>query len=644
MIAAPSGHAATFPELFAQQVERTPHAPAVRYTPRPGAWEELDYSRLDAESNRMARVLIEQGAGPEVLVAVAQPRHPDLVVCLLAVLKSGAAGVPLDLVYPPGRLATLLAAGPGLLLTGAHGADRLKGLHRVTTVRSDRLDENGVSDAQVTDADRRFPLRPAHPAYVVYTSGSTGRPKGVVTTHSGIADLARTQRDQLAVGPGHRVLQYASPGFDAALWELCLALLCGATLVMAPAPDLRPGAGLGRVVAGQRITHLTLTPSALDLITDSTELDGVRTLVVAGERVSASVVENWADGRILLNAYGPSESTVCATVSEPLKPSSTTVPIGRPIRSTAAYVLGEGLEEVPPGVTGELYLAGAGLARGYVDSPGLTAERFVAHPFGPPGSRMYRTGDLAHWDAAGRLHFDGRTDDQLKLHGSRVEPGEIEAVLATHPDVRAAAVSVGRGPGGGSQITGHVVAGPRGVPGSAVLRSWLAERLPGYMVPVLVREIAELPLAPSGKLDRAALDSTGPLPLPDPLDGDSRTSLLCALAAEVLGTAEVRPDDGFFDRGGTSMDAVALTVRINEVLGVEVAVATVFEQQTMAGIDRAIDRHPRPGPNLSVPADGEYGSAAGGGTARVDHSHVLRNLFPGRNLQQNGDRDEQPLR
>lgn len=622
---------ATFPRLFARQVEQTPHAPAVRYAPRPGVWEELDYARLDAETNRVARALIERGAGPETLVAVAQPRHPDLVVGLIAVLKAGAACVPLDLSYPPGRLATLLAAGAGLLLTGDYGAERLDGRHHIPTLRSDRLLTADTSDSPITDADRCFPLRPEHPAYVIYTSGSTGRPKGVVTTHRGIADLARAQREHLAVGAGHRVLQYASPCFDAAIWELCLALLSGATLVMAPAPDLRPGVGLGGVVTGQRITHLTLTPSALDLISDATELDGVRTLVVAGERALPSVVRNWAGGRTLVNAYGPSESTVCATISEALEPGATAVPIGRPIRGTTAYVLGEGLEEVPPGVTGELYLAGAGLARGYLDGPAVTAERFVAHPYGPSGTRMYRTGDLAHWDGEGRLHFDGRTDDQIKLHGSRVEPGEIEAVLAAHPDVRAAAVSVGTGPGG-LQVVGHVVAGPAGTPGSAELRSWLAERLPGYLVPVLVREITELPLTPSGKLDRAALDADRRHVLPDPLEAGSRTSLLCALAAEVLGMAEVRPDDGFFDLGGTSMDAVALTGRINEVLGVDVAVGTVFEQQTMAGVDRAIDQPPRRSPNPSEPepADGEPEFAADSGTAQFDHGHLLRGLFPGR--------------
>lgn len=639
-----------FPRLFEEQVRRTPQAPAVCYAPRPGAREEISYETLDARANQLARLLVDRGVGPEKLVAVAHPRHPDLVVSALAVLKAGAAFVPLDLEHPAARLATVLTAGPGLLLTGARGVERLGGRHQVPLLRLDQLSPGEAlatwSGSQLTDAERCGPLRLDHPAYVIHTSGSTGRPKGVVVTHRGVADLFRLHRDRLAVGPGDRVLQYASPAFDAAFWELCLALLHGATLVMAPAPDLRPGAGLGRVLTDHQITHLTLTPSALDLITEPAELAGVRTLVVAGERVTPRTVGKWVTQRTLLNAYGPTESTVCATLSEALTAAehALSVPIGQPVPGTSAHVLGAGLEEVPPGVTGELYLAGAGLARGYLDGPGLTAERFVAHPFGPPGARMYRTGDLAHWDTAGQLHFDGRVDDQLKVHGSRVEPAEIEAVLATHPDVSATAVTVASAPGRGARITGHVVVVPGGVPSPAALRAWLAERLPGYMVPAVVREVPALPLTTSGKLDRGALAAAEPHTLVDSVEHGSRTALLCALAAEVLGT-EVGPDDGFFDRGGTSMDAVALTGRVHETLGVEIAVATVFEQQTMAGIERAIDRLPQTPPladgshhlvwNAAERRESEAEHPPRNDVEAVDHQTLLRGLFPGRTSHRN---------
>lgn len=438
-------------DLFEERAGTAPDATAVVF-----GKDEVSYADLDARANRLAHVLAARGAGPETVVASALDRSVELVVAVLAVMKAGAAHLPVDPGYPQERIAHILGdAAPALLL-----ADSGTALPAGSAVPRTDLD-----DPETAAALRRAPASgpPAGarraegdlPAYVIYTSGSTGLPKGVVVTRSGLANLAAHQRGSLAVDAESRVLQFASPSFDAFFWELAMALSAGAALVLAPALSLLPGPGLRRLADEQRVTHATLPPSVLRVL-PSDALPRVRVLVAAGEALDADQQRRWAPGRTLINAYGPTEATVCVTMSRPLAASADPPPIGDAIRGTRLYVLDAALLPVPAGEVGELYVAGAGLARGYLDRPGLTAQRFVADPYGPAGTRMYRTGDLARRRTSGELEFAGRTDDQVKVRGHRIEPGEVEARLAGHPGVSAAAVTVHEDQDGNRRLVAYV--------------------------------------------------------------------------------------------------------------------------------------------------------------------------------------------
>jgi amino acid adenylation domain-containing protein len=581
---------ACLPALFEAQVQATPRATAV-------VFEDitLTYHQLNAQANRLARALIVHGAGPEQIVALALPRCVDLIVAIVAVLKAGAAYLPLDPDYPPERVGFMLDdARPALLLTNAPTLRCVPEDALTPRLLIDDPDTVTVvgehPDTDPADADRTIPLRPQHPAYVIYTSGSTGAPKGVVVSHAGAASLAAAQIERLEVGARSRVLQFASASFDASFWELCMSLLSGAALVVAPAAQLLSGAPLVTLVNRHRVTHATLPPSTLAVLLPADGLPPAMTLIVAGEACPADLVTTWSPGRRMINAYGPTETTVCATMSGPLSEATQMPPpIGRPITNMRVYVLDAGLQPVPPGVAGELYLAGAGLARGYLRRAGLTAGRFVANPFGAPGERMYRTGDLVRWRTDGDLEFAGRTDDQIKIRGYRIEPGEIETVLLRQPNVAQAAVIARHDQATGTQLAAYVVAAGEGLRADA-LRAQLRESLPEYMVPAAMVVLDALPLTPSGKLDRNAL--------PAPEFGSAgggraprtpQEQLLCELFGEVLGLARVGVDDDFFDLGGHSLLATRLLARVRATLGVELELRALFEAPTVAGLIAGLD-------------------------------------------------------
>ncbi|MFF9352748.1 amino acid adenylation domain-containing protein, partial [Streptomyces sp. NPDC014734] len=422
---------ASLSELFEGQVRRAPDAVALVC----GA-DSLSYGVLNARANRLAHWLIGEGVGPEKLVAVELPRSVDLVVALLAVLKAGGAYVPVDPEYPAERRAFMLADAAPVLV----------------------LDEGAVARdlSAFPDDDPGADVEMGHPAYVIYTSGSTGTPKGVVVSHSGVASLAHAQAERLGVHCSSRVLQFASPSFDAAFWEMVMAFASGAALVVSEVGGLA-GETLAEVLAGQGVTHVTLPPSVLGALPAGVEsgLPALETVVLAGEAASPGLVARWSADRRVVNAYGPTESTVCVSMSGALS-GEDVVTIGRPLVNTRVFVLDEALRPVPVGVPGELYVSGAGLARGYVGRAGLTSERFVACPF-VLGERMYRTGDLVRWRGDCRLEYLGRADEQVKVRGFRIEPGEIESLLLAQAGVRQAAVVAREDVPGDQRLAAYVV-------------------------------------------------------------------------------------------------------------------------------------------------------------------------------------------
>ena len=561
--------AATLDGLFADAVAVRPDAVALVCGQQ--AWT---YAGLDTWASRLAGHLTRAGAGPEQVVAVAVERSALMVAAALAVARTGAAYLPVDVSYPAERIAFMLTdADPALVVTSAEAVGCLPA-GGLPLIVADDLAAAGPAESAAT-----APAAVGQAAYVIYTSGSTGVPKGVVVSHAGVAGLVASQVAGFAVGPGSRVVQFASPGFDAWVSELWVTLGSGATLVLASPGDGVAGSLTG-LVAEYAVTHATLPPSLLPVL-PAEGLAGVSTLVVAGEACPAELAAVWSAGRRMINAYGPTETTVCAAMSGPLDGNGV-VPVGRPVANTRVFVLDERLGLVPPGVTGELYIAGAGLARGYLGRPGLTGERFVACPFAA-AERMYRTGDLAKWTAGGQLLFCGRADDQMKIRGFRVEPGEVETVLTACPGVARAAVIVREDQPGHPQLAGYVVPAPGQAPGPAAVRGFVAARLPDYMVPAAVVVLEELPVTASGKLDRAAL--------PTPVfgagsrePGTAAEEVVCSLFAEVLGVDLVGAGDGFFDLGGDSLLAMQLISRVRAVLDAEVDIRALFAAPTPAGI------------------------------------------------------------
>ncbi|MFF1376346.1 amino acid adenylation domain-containing protein [Streptomyces sp. NPDC058308] len=571
--------AETAPALFAARVAQAPDAAAVLAADGNTVYS---YGELDARADRLARLLMDRGVGPEQVVALALPRSPELVVAVLAVWKAGAAYLPIDTAYPVDRIRFMVEdARPALVVTDTTS------MHLWTQDTSLVLLDDPAVQAQLAASAPAGPVAAElvaaeHPAYVIYTSGSTGVPKGVVVTHAGLVSLVASSAPDLGVGPGSRVLQFASPSFDAATWDWSLALLSGAALVIADAHELAPGPALTRVLSDAGVTYCMVPPSALGVL-DTAHIPPSMTVVVGGEACGPDTAARWSVGRTMVNAYGPTEATVCATLSNPLS-GPEIPPIGRPIGNARVYVLDGELSPVPAGMPGELYVAGAGVARGYLNRPGLTAERFIADPYGPPGSRMYRTGDLASWNNDGTLRYLGRTDDQVKLRGYRIELGEIEAALTAAPGVASAAALIREDRPGDRRLIGYVVSEAGSDAEPATVRAQVANRLPDHMVPSAVMVLDALPLMPNGKLDRKAL------PAPDyaatatssRAPRDAREELLTGLFTEVLGLDHIGLDDSFFDLGGHSLLAMRLIGRVRAVLGADLAIRDLFTAPTVA--------------------------------------------------------------
>ncbi|GAB1516586.1 amino acid adenylation domain-containing protein [Actinophytocola sp. KF-1] len=566
----------TLPELFRRQVRATPDLPAVRMGDA-----ELSYAGLDAKANRVARHLIGLGIGPDDLVGLHLPRSIDMVVAVWATLKAGAAYLPLDPGYPEERISFMLRdARPRVVLT-------------------ELPDLDDIAADEVTDADRVRPLLPHHLCYVIYTSGSTGRPKGVEVPVAALVNLVAWYG---GFGSARRVAQFSAISFDVAAMEILIATLSGGCLVVADDDTRKDPDRLVRWLAEHRVGELIAPNLVIDAVCAAaaragTTLPALNQIGQGGEALilSGALAEFYRarPGRRLDNYYGPTETHLATahTLPSTVEEWRADPPIGRPIANMRAYVLDRWGCPVPVGVTGELYLAGAQLARGYHRRPALTASRFVPDPFGPPGERMYRTGDLVRWSPAGELLFVGRVDHQVKIRGFRVETGEIEARLREHPDVANAAVVPVEDTPGAKRLVAYVATGANR-PDTAALRGHLARTLPDFMVPAAYVVLESLPLNPNGKLDRGALPAppTGGSAARDP--GSDRERLVCALFAEVLDVDAMSPDEDFFALGGHSLSASRLVGLIRSRTGAEVSIRDLFERPTPAGLTALLDDGP----------------------------------------------------
>ncbi|MFI8436021.1 amino acid adenylation domain-containing protein [Streptomyces sp. NPDC079020] len=566
-------------EEFAAQVRRRPDAEALVCRDR-----SLDYAELDRRANRLAHALIERGVRPQDPVAVLLGRDIEMTVALFGVAKAGAVYVPMDTSYPQERIAYMFddIAPAAAVTTGA----ALPVERGIPVLRLD--DPAALASVPDTDpAGARAGLTEDALAYVIYTSGTTGRPKGVGVTHRAVPDLIALQEEVVGVTEHDRYLHFASTGFDVAFWQTMVPLLSGGTSVIAPEEVRVPGDELLDYITEHRVTGVNLLPSFLAAMPDDRTVDPDVFFVVGAERLDPELARRWGEGRrALFNAYGPTEVTINSTTWHYDPDDTGPLPIGRPDPNVRAYVLDGGLQPVGFGVTGELYLAGPSLARGYLGRPALTAAAFVAGPFGPPGERMYRTGDLVRWRPDGQLVFLGRADHQVKIRGFRVELGEIESTLTGHPDVRACAVIVRDG-----RLTGYVIPTDGADLDTARVREYLARELPDHMVPTALVPIGRLPLSPSGKLDAAALPAPETLATARREPATEAEAVLLAVLRDVMGREDIGPDDDFFAIGGDSIVSLQVVSRARRQ-GIGLTARDVFEGETVAGIAaraRALD-------------------------------------------------------
>jgi amino acid adenylation domain-containing protein len=567
----------SLPDLFETQARTTPTAVAVVFED-----VALSYAELNARANRLAHALIAHGVRRESAVALLLERSIDLVVAILAVIKAGGTYVPLDTRYPPARMRLVMEeTGASMIIV-----NRRTPAHELPQCAQVVIDGD-LCLADQDPGDPRIACDPEQLAYVMFTSGSTGQPKGIAITHRDVAGLAL---DPCWQGNG-RTLLHSPIAFDASTYEVWVPLLHGGQIVVAPPGELDI-ATLRETIVRHRITELFMTTGLFNLMSEhcSDCFAGVTEVWTGGDLASPAAfgrVLNTCPGTKVVNGYGPTETTTFAVTYAMHVPcdAASTVPIGRPMANTRVYVLDSGLQPVPTGVAGELYIAGAGLARGYLGRPGFTAERFVADPFGPAGARMYRTGDLVRWNTDHDLVFVGRADGQVKVRGFRIELGEIETALAAHPGVVQAAVVARQDQSGSKLLVAYVVPAANTDVQPDLLRDHLRQRLPDYMVPAAVVALEALPLTPNGKLDRRAL------PAPEFASAGSgrpartlREQLLCDLFAEMLGLPQVGIDDDFFDLGGHSLMAIRLAARVRATLGVDLALRALFEAPTPAGL------------------------------------------------------------
>jgi amino acid adenylation domain-containing protein len=583
--------------LFEQQARMQPQAPALVYGDA-----ELNYAQLNAQANRLAHRLIELGVKPETKVGIALERSVEMVVGLLAIMKAGGAYVPLDPDYPTERLAYMVEdSGIGLLLTQHHVRARLPAGPGLQVLELDAPDLRQELARQPAH-DPEVALHGENLAYVIYTSGSTGKPKGAANRHSALYNRLAWMQDAYRLDGSDTVLQKTPFSFDVSVWEFFWPLMVGARLAMAAPGDHRDPARLVELIGRHQVTTLHFVPSMLQafLAHDGIEAcTGIRRIVCSGEALPAEA-RNGVFARLpqaqLYNLYGPTEAAIDVTHWTCRADGSSQVPIGQPISGIRTLVLDAGLNLAPAGVAGELYLGGVGLARGYLDRAGLTAERFVADPIDDNGGRLYRTGDLVRWNAEGQLEYLGRLDHQVKIRGLRIELGEVEAALLAQPEVREAVVVAQQG-AGGARLVAYVAAhAGQAIDGSA-LRERLGRTLSDYMVPAVIVELASLPLNANGKVDRKALpepELTGSA-AHQPPEGEVEAAL-AAIWAEVLGVSRIGARDNFFDLGGHSLQLIRVHRILEDRLRPGLSVVDLFKYPTVAALAQRIGQGPAPAP------------------------------------------------
>ena len=581
---------AVFPEencvhqLFEEQVQRAPDRVAVHC-----GREKLSYRELNLRANQLARCLRRMGVGPEVLVGIFMERSLETLVGLLAVLKAGGAYLPLNPEYPPERISFIIEdSHTRVVLTKSDLLARLPD----TAARAICLDADWSIISRERGEDLPARAIPANLAYVIYTSGSTGRPKGVLITHRGVTNMIEASIMLFEVTSSSRILQMASLSFDASVLEIFMALLGRATLYLMSRDAIASGTELAQALRDHAITTIAITPSQLDLVPDE-EYPTLHSIILGGEACSAEIAGRWSRGRRLFNAYAPTEATVYATARQCAETERRVPPLGRPISNMQIYLLDQQLRPVPIGIIGEIHIGGVGLARGYLNQPGLTGERFVPDPFSrTPGARLYKTGDLARFRSEEEIEFVGRADQQVKVRGFRIELGEIETVLSQHPAVREAVVVVREDASAGKRLIAYVVAHEESPPTTSELRSYLKERLPDYMLPSAFVMLDILPLTATGKIDRNIL------PAPEQARPElagvylaPRTALeevLCDIFSEVLEREPVGVHDSFFELGGHSLLATQVVSRVRLVFQVELSLRKLFEAPTVEGLAAAI--------------------------------------------------------
>ncbi len=562
----PAAEPVSIPVVFAVQVERAPETVALVCRDR--SWT---YRELDQITNRIAHLLAGNGAGPGEVVGLLVPRSGEAIIGLLAILKTGAAYLPIDPAHPDERIKFMVSdAGPVAVLSTADLGSRFEGLDVSVIEIDDPLIDGQPSSALPTP-------EPDDLAYMTYTSGTTGVPKAVAVTHHNVTQLVDAVRADLPARPGEVWSQWHSLVFDVSVWEIWGALLHGGRLVVVPESVASSPDDLHELLISEKVSVLCQTPSAAGML--SPERLESTTLIVAGEACPPELVDRWAtSGRTMINAYGPTEATIYAAMSGPLTPGSGVAPIGSPVPGAALFVLDKWLRPAPEGVVGELYVAGNGVAPGYAHRSGLTASRFLACPFGGPGSRMYRTGDLVQWGEDGQLQYLGRADEQVKIRGYRIELGEIQAALSRLDGVEQAVVIAREDRPGDKRLVGYIM----GTADPVEARNALAERLPAYMVPAAVVVLDALPLTVNGKLDKRAL----PAPEYRSVGTDYRApsgpveKILADIYAQVLGVDRVGVDESFFDLGGDSILSMQVVSRARAA-GVHCRPRDIFVEQTV---------------------------------------------------------------